>query len=216
MRQANRTKIAKQEMIREMIVEMESSLLDSPIGRLIKSILIEKQVTIQSLDCPTPNIITWSRRVTTRYDPIIEAYTPILEKIEQESHVLVYQPMQSFAKMVSDATLHTFCNGLQRSFANKKLLLLIEGMDDYMKKSTKKRNREFAAAVRNAIGTDENTPSRRRKRSVDERIDEALVQEELIWLQLVARCLIIHTKNEKETAEMVGILTTDIATIPYK
>ncbi|CAG8591256.1 3778_t:CDS:2 [Paraglomus occultum] len=216
LRQANKLKTDKQEMMREMIVEMESSFLDSPIGRLIKSILLEKQVTIQSLNYPTPNIITWSRRVTTRYDPIIEAYTPILEKIEQESHVLVYQPMQSFAKMVSDATLHAFCNGLQRSFANKKLLLLIEGMDDYMKKSAKKRNREFADAVRNAMGTDENTPSRRRKRSVDVRIDEALVQEELIWLQLVARCLVIHTKNEKETAEMVGILTTDIATIPYK
>ncbi|CAG8689339.1 36_t:CDS:2, partial [Acaulospora morrowiae] len=75
-------------------------------------------------------------------------------------------------------------------------------------------NRKFTNEVRLAV---QNESSSRKKKPVRNQGPELeRIEDELMWLQLIGKFLIVHTKDVEETAEMIGILSSDIARIPYK
>jgi crossover junction endonuclease EME1 len=161
--------------------------------------------------------VGWRRKVTTEWNNELGGYVPIPERIQEEFYVLIYLNIDEFTKIVGEKALHDYWDNIRDAFPKKKLVFLVEGLNDYLRKRKSQHNRALNRAIRSAFDEKANDGGSKRK-AVTTNIgpDESALEEAFIWLQVVARCLIVHTDNLEETAAMIGTLTTDIATIPYK
>ncbi|RGB34850.1 hypothetical protein C1646_624050 [Rhizophagus diaphanus] len=180
-------------------------------------------MTINTFQHDIPNIIKWRRKVTAEWDDELCAFMPIPEKIQDESFILIYFDVSEFIKLIKDDNLTENINRLRETFINKKLVILIEGYENYCRKRKTQINRNFTDAVRLGIEDHDfedmettRVPTKKKKKNYEQEPDLEEVEEKFLWLQIIAKCLIIHTKDFEDTAETIGILSTDIATIPYK
>ncbi|RHZ46109.1 hypothetical protein Glove_634g22 [Diversispora epigaea] len=254
--QVNKLKYDKQEMTKELIIDIENNLMEEPLGSLLRDILESKLIIINVFqhqqqqnfrdDNDVPDvykIIKWRRKVKAEWNEELDAFVPIPEIIKEEKYILVYFEIQEFIKLIEEDILHKKINNLQKIFDGKQLVVLIEGFDGYCRKIMTRRNRVFTNAVRTAIEEDNDddednnnnsnvdnvengskpkkkekyTKSKSKSKSIrNQGPDIDKIEDELIFLQLIDKCLIVHTKDIEETAEMIGILSSDIATIPYK
>ncbi|CAG8659956.1 19324_t:CDS:2 [Dentiscutata erythropus] len=215
--QVNKLKHDKLEMTREMIVDIENSLMEGVLGSLIRDSLEPKKMTINTFQYNVTGIIKFRRRVTAEWNDELGAFVPIPEIIQEEVYIFHYLDIETFVQFIENDSLHTHIRNLQKIFHNKKLVLLIKGFDGYYRKKKTQQNRTFTNAVR--IGIDpgtENDIQFKKKPTMNKGTDLETIEEEFIWLQLIAKVMIVHAKDTEETAEIIGTLSTDIATIPYK
>ncbi|KAG9290570.1 hypothetical protein G9A89_020940 [Geosiphon pyriformis] len=215
--QANKIRIDKLDMTKEMIIEVDKELMVQPLGALLREKFEAKLVTINSVSHDIPQIFSWRRKVTTDWSEEIGGFIPVEERIQEENHILAYLQMDELRELITNESLQTFHNNLQTIFVEKKIIYLIEGLQEYFRRKKAQKNRIFNNAVRSAIGeSPENVRKPKKRNNNDQGPDQEKIEESLIWLQVVANCFIVHTNNLQESAEMIGILTTDIARIPYK
>lgn len=231
LRTANKLKFNKVECTQEMIVDLERTLSASPLGALIRTALEPRQVETAEFDHPVANIVKWRRKVQADWDPVTQSFVPIAsERVDDEQHVLVVMNAREFGRLVraeKDA-LARHVAAVRRQFVGRKVIYLIEGLEMYYKQKKLRQKRVFEQAVRDGFEVEvvekanEGTKGkgRAKKKAEDDFLvtgpDKEEIEQRMIWMQLVERCLIVHTNDVEETAEWIGILTTDIATIPYK
>ncbi|RUS21004.1 ERCC4 domain-containing protein [Endogone sp. FLAS-F59071] len=231
LRTANKLKIDKVECTQEMIVDLERTLSASPLGALIRTALEPREVETAEFDHPVTNIVKWRRKVRADWDPATQSFVPIAnERVDNEQHVLVVIDAREFGRLVRaerDA-LARHVAAVKRQFEGRKVIYLVEGLEMYYKQKKLRQKRVFEQAVRDGFEAEvvekpeEGTKGkgRAKKKAEDDFLvtgpDKEEVEQRLTWMQLVERCLIVHTNDAEETAEWIGILTTDIATIPYK
>ncbi|RUS26581.1 ERCC4 domain-containing protein [Jimgerdemannia flammicorona] len=216
------------ECTQEMIVDLECTLSTSALGPLIRTVLEPKLVETTEFDNPITNVIKWRRKVKAVWDPEAQLFVPIPdERVDDEPHVLVVLDAREFGRLVQAEgnALAKHVAAVKRSFEGRRVIYLIEGLEGYYKKKKQKQKRAFEQAVRDGFeaaenGGGSNAKGKARKMADDDFLETGPTKEEvearLIWLQLVERCLVVHTSDGEDTAEWIGILTTDIATIPYK
>ena len=220
--EVNKIKYDKLELCRELILDVSNDSLKETLIDYLQDNPKYDTLTINFLQYDIPNIIKWRRKVTTAWDDELRAFMPISERIQDESFLLIYFGVTEFIKLIKDDNLSDNINRFERTFSDKKLIVLIEGYENYCRKRKTQINRNFTNAVR--LGIEEHdveetrttTASTKKKKNYEQEPDLEKVEEELLWLQVVAKCLIVHTKDIEDTTEMICILSTDIATIPYK
>jgi ERCC4-type nuclease len=180
----------KHECTEEMIIDIEESLLSSPLGVRIQEAL-EKSTLCMVVPMVHPsrrrNVICWRRLVRVEWDDESQRFFPVNEHIATERHVLVYLTASELSALCREKKngLRTYVQGLKRDFPGRQLLLLIDGADAYLSKHS---------------CTD----------------DQEGIAHELVWLQVVERCLIVHARGMDKVSEWVMALTENIASIPYK
>ncbi|CAG8516951.1 14018_t:CDS:2 [Racocetra fulgida] len=205
--QVNKLKYDKLEMTREMIVDIENSLVEGTLGSLIRDHLEQKMMTINAFQHNVPGIIKFRRKVTAEWSDELGAFVPIPETIQEEVYIFYYLEIETFVQFIENDSLHTHISSLQKIFHNKKLVLLIKGFDGYCRKKKIQQNRTFTNAVRTGIDPSvENDGQSKKKQTIIKGPDQEKIEEELIWLQLIAKVMIVHTKDTEETAEIIGIL----------
>ncbi|CAG8599652.1 124_t:CDS:2, partial [Scutellospora calospora] len=216
--QVNKLKIDKLEMTREMIVDIENSLIEGSFGSLIRDNLELKKMTINTFQHNVSGIIKFRRKVTSEWNDELCAFVPVPEIIREEVYVFLYLEIEIFVQHIENDSLHTHIRNVQKIFHNKKLVLLIKGFDGYCRKKKLQHNRTFTNAVRIRMEEPgiENDSQSKKKPIMNKGPDLEKIEDEFIWLQLIAKVMIVHTKDIEETAEVIGTLSTDIATIPYK
>ncbi|CAI2168802.1 756_t:CDS:2 [Funneliformis geosporum] len=187
--EVNKIKYDKFELCRELILDVSNNLSEKNLVDYFRDNPKYSLLTINIFQHDFPNIIKWRRKFTVEWDDELYAFMPIPEKIQEESFLLIYFEISEFTKLIKEDILSNNINKIQETFISKRLIILIEGYESYCRRRKTQVNRNFTNAVRS---------------------------EELLWLQVIAKCLIVHTKNIQDTAEMIGILSADIATIPYK
>ncbi|CAG8585337.1 23556_t:CDS:2 [Gigaspora rosea] len=215
--QVNKLKYDKLEMTREMIVDIENSLMEGSLGPLIRDNLETKMMTLNTFQHNVPGIIKFRRKVRAEWNDELCAFVPIPEIIQEEIYVFHYLEIETIVQFIENDSLHTHIRNLQKIFHNKKLVILIKGFDGYCRKKKTQHNRTFTNAVR--IGIDpgiENDVHLKKKPTMNKGPDQEKIEEEFIWLQLIAKVMIVHTKDTEETAEIIGTLSSEIAAIPYK
>ncbi|CAG8710453.1 3211_t:CDS:2, partial [Dentiscutata heterogama] len=84
--QVNKLKYDKLEMTREMIVDIENSLMEGLLGSLIRDNLEPKKMTINTFQYNVPGIIKFRRKVTAEWNDELGAFVPIPEKIQEEAY----------------------------------------------------------------------------------------------------------------------------------
>ncbi|KAL8669451.1 MAG: hypothetical protein Q9168_005957 [Polycauliona sp. 1 TL-2023] len=228
--EANKLKLDKKLSTPEMIVDLPISIGDSTVDTQIRECLKKIGVEIASYQSHVPNLVKWRRKVESRFN----TETGIREKlrvkeIDPETHVMCLMSANEFVQL---ATSNTDGNGSQldehvfriRSVLKDcTLIYLIEGLDAWMRKNRNAKNRAYQAAVLsqpdpNALehGMNGPDPASKRKKPRVEVVDEDAIEDSLVRLQVMNRCLVHHAAAPVETAEWVAHFTEQISQIPYR
>ncbi|KAL9000077.1 MAG: hypothetical protein Q9169_001152 [Polycauliona sp. 2 TL-2023] len=228
--EANKLKLDKKLSTPEMIVDLPFSIEDSTVDTQIKECLKKIGVEITSYHSPVPNLIGWRRKVESRFD----AETGVREKlrskeIDAENHVMCLMSANEFVQL---ATLNVDGNGSQLDehvfrIRNARkgctLIYLIEGLDLWMRKNRNAKNRAYQAAVLSQpdLNAPEDTrnssdPAPKRRKPRVEVVDKDVIEDSLVRLQVMNRCLVHHAAATVETAEWVAHFTEQISQIPYR
>ncbi|CAJ0749295.1 24170_t:CDS:2, partial [Entrophospora sp. SA101] len=224
--QINKKKFEKFDMTRELIADIEASLMEGTFGSLIQSNLESKFITINTIQHNISKIIKWRRKVSAEWDDELDAFMPVPEKIHDDVYLMVYLPISELGKIIGQNSMKDYLQNLKNAFTNKKLIILIEGFEEYCRKKRLHHNRNFTNAVRAKINENQeedqetNEIQRHKKKQPANNNnlgpDPEKIEEELIWLQIIGKCSIVHTKDISDTVETIGLFSVDISTIPYK
>jgi crossover junction endonuclease EME1 len=228
----NKSKTDKKLSTPEMIIDVSESFKDTSVGNQVVENMKHVGVDMNFVPTYVPNIVTWRRKVTARYNAEVGHWEPCPLTIDQEKHVLCFLTAVEFANMAaatdSPNRLEQHVLRLLNSYPKCKPIYLIEGLAVWMRKNTTIRNRAYTAAVRRQFenqqqtdGTDpppSSNPSRRSRKAKTPPpvIDDDLVEDALLKLQVQHGCLIHHTVAAAESAEWIKIFTENISTIPYR
>ncbi|KAI9862160.1 MAG: hypothetical protein M1813_004936 [Trichoglossum hirsutum] len=226
---ANRLKTDKKVSTPEMIVDLPDSFGGSPLGNQIQSLLKNIQVEVVFAgSCPIPNVISWRRKVVARYNEVLGHWEPIKEQIRDEKHVMCLVSANDFVEMAqagpNDSArldIDTHVLRLKSRFEAYSQIYLIEGLGAWMRKNNNVRNRAFQAAVlyQGGENIDQNNSQGkgfRRGKPAQQYVDADMIEDSLLRLQVVHKCLVHHTATALETAEWVSNFTQHISTIPYR
>lgn len=229
--QVNKSRTDKKVSTPEMIVDLPEILESGPQGAQLRTFLKNIGAEVCSYIPLVPNIIKWRRKVTAVYDDSMGYWRPIPEAIQQEAHALCLMPAAEFVQLAcvepdrldgQDLDAHVL--RFKSNFEDCKPIYLIEGLTSWMRKNKNVRNRAYQAAVLRQMGDGQSSDSQpqpqrshaRRNQLSPEYIDEDMIEDALLRLQVMHKCLIHHTVNSTETAEWVSIFTQHISTIPYR
>ena len=227
--EANKVRTDKKISTPEMIVDLPLSIEGESVDTQTRELLKNLQVQFTSYSSPMPNVIKWRRKVTAEYNEELGHWEPIPQEIRPESHVLCLLSAKDFVDMASvnsaeadgqDLEAHVL--RLKSNYNESTPIYLIEGLEAWMRKNKKIRNRAYQAAVLSqtdaqATGAATAGPSKRKKAAAAaEYIDEDMVEDALLRLQVMHGCLIHHTAVPVESAEWVANFTQHISTIPYR
>lgn len=227
--EVNKVRTDKKVSTPEMIVDLPDSL-DDRVRLQAETLLSDLSVKHHSWDSPVDNVVKWRRRVNSRYDAEAGIYEPIIPVIEDEKHVMVILPAAEFVKLVLGSEgddLESHVLNMTIHFASHTIIYLIEGLAPWQRKNRNNRNRQYAAAVRQASAVEDpnapppssQAPSRKRKKAPaapQEYIDEDAIEDALLTLQVAHGVLIHHTNVPVETAQWIAVFTQHISTIPYR
>ncbi|KLU80974.1 hypothetical protein MAPG_00070 [Magnaporthiopsis poae ATCC 64411] len=244
----NKARTDKKHSTPEMIVDLPAGF--NPTIRLqVETLLGELEVECTTVppdetgNSTANGVVTWRRKVKSRYDEELGHWEPTPLRIEEEDHVLVLLPAAELVNLAlgrgksavgaadgqeEGATLDDHVEQMRARFPGRKLIYLIEGLLLWMRKNRTVRNRQFTAAVRGLADAgpataapaagQASTGSRRRKNAAPppEYVDEDVVEDALLNLQVVHGALIHHTSVPVESAQWIVAFTQHISTIPYK
>lgn len=234
-------------------VEAKIQELDAQVSYYVDEInMTESDQTSQNLG----NVVKWRRKVISTYDETIEEWVPLSRaKIVPEKHILVHLSAEDFCLIA------TRCDGEQVDSSNVAhptdaimqenldayiillrsrhpectIILLIEGLNLWLKKNVNAKNREYANAVRAQPNvTDDiisippatskpsrssNAASKKRKKDnstelcfINSDVAEAL----MLHLQLCHQPLQIHHTIQSESWEQIVAFTQHLSTRPYR
>lgn len=227
--EVNRSNMDKKLTSTEMIVDLPASIDGQSVDTQAREILKNLGVDTNVYQSPIPNVIKWRRKADRVYNQEKGHWVPLHKTvIHEEKHIMCLMTAKEFVALASnDAAdlgsqgLEAHVLGLKSNFEYCTPIYLIEGLNPWIRKNKTIRNRAYQAAVLNqdgqgnSSGTNERQASRRKK-PADQYVDEDIIEDALVRLQVLHKCLIHHTAATVETAEWVANFTQHISTIPYK
>jgi crossover junction endonuclease EME1 len=228
----NRARTDKKMSTPEMIVDLHISVEDTAVGELIRTFLTNLNVELSSHAGPISKLIKWRRKVKARFNEKLDHWEPAPSSVEDEKHIMCLLSANEFVSMASMSPtssdgqdLDTHVMGIKSTHPDCAPIYLIEGLNAWMKKNKNTRNKAYQAAVMNQSNSVDDTTgnpsmqgraSKRKKKPTPEYIDEDMIEDALLRLQVVHKCLVLHTAAIIQTAEWVSTFTQHISTIPYR
>lgn len=196
------------------------------------------------------NIIKWRRKIPSTYDELLEEWVPVeSKKVEREKHVLVHLPAEEFCLIAAISpgdngaggtartpteeemidNLDVYMTVLRSRFPQYTIIILIEGLTQWLKKIANAKNREYAAAVRSqadiaidaSLAAPAATQSKAKKRKNQILVDLSffssdIVESLMLHLQLVHRPLYIHHTTTSDCYRQIVAFTQHLSTRPYR
>ncbi|KAG1116885.1 hypothetical protein G6F42_013579 [Rhizopus arrhizus] len=223
----NRIRADRNEILKEIIVDVHPDFLKTKPGKLLELVLTKKEAEVQDLLLRNPDpsyTISWRRKANSEWDPDSQAFIPLPNtKIVQEPVVLVYVDIPQFTQRIQTKTMDRYIDIIERDCDGRQIMLLIEGLEVYYKKKMILKRRQFDTEVRNSFnaaeGSSSSTNTSKRKNNlahVDDGLEPSDVEECLNYLQLVRGVMLVPTKDDEDTASWIESLTTDLALGRYK
>ncbi|KAG1054378.1 hypothetical protein G6F43_003613 [Rhizopus delemar] len=222
----NRIRNNRDEILKEMIVDIHPNFRLTNAGKLLEAALKKKLAEVHSLlDQEKDNpryTIAWRRKCSAEWNTDSQTFIP-LEKMNiiKEPFVLIYMHIDELNELIQSETIYNHIKQIQQSVKDDQILLLIEGLEPYYKKRALLQKRIFDNQVRQNI-QDINTvaaSSSRRVRGVEdiEKLpSRETIEQCLNELQILHDIMIVPTKNDEDTASWIESLTTDLALGRYK
>ncbi|CEP15052.1 hypothetical protein [Parasitella parasitica] len=223
----NRIRADRNEILKEIIVDIHPDFLKTKPGQLLELVLTKKQAEIQDLTMRNPNplyTLSWRRKTNSEWDQDSQTFIPIFNtKIVQEPVVLVYVDIPQFIQRIQNKTVDRYIDVIERDCDGRQIMLLIEGLEVYYKKKMLLKRRQFETQVRNSFdaeaGSSTSATSSKRKNalaSLEDGLESSDVEECLNYLQIMRGVMLVPTKDDEDTASWIESLTTDLALGRYK
>lgn len=225
--EANRSRMDKKLTTPEIIVDLPASIDSQSVDTQTREILKNLGVDTNVYQSPIPNVIKWRRKVDRVYNAERGHWDPLYKTVIQDGmHVMCLMTAKEFVALASadpadfdgeDLEAHVL--KFKSNFETCTPIYLIEGLNAWMRKNKTIRNRAYQAAVLNQDNQGNgfrNDKQAKRKKPIDQYVDEDMIEDALLRLQVINSCLIHHTATTTETAEWIANFTQHISTIPYK
>lgn len=173
-------------------------------------------------------VIGWRRLVTRDYNPELRYWIPRPNDaytLEQEKTVLLFLTGEEVEKAVAahkypedvdkTDTLIEMVSKVRKVYGlDYQVILLVQNLSH---KSKAKKSAENAAFQNEVRGTTGQNSSKRLKKSVwDDRISMEDIEQDLVRLQLLARCSIQRNEKYEDATDWIAEFTKDVAHRPYK
>lgn len=212
--EVNKARADKRVSTREMIVLLPATL-DPSVTVQLQTLLDGLDVQHKTQESEINNLVTWDRKVNSRFDDDAGQWVPIPQKIEPEKHVLRVMTAEELVELATSDKLDEHIQAIKRHCPNEQIILLLQGVTAWTRKNRNIRNRQFASGVRSQ-GDSSSTARRRNNEPQQEYISEDIIEDALLRLQITHEALIHHTAIPLETAQWITTFTQHISTIPYK
>lgn len=197
------------------------------------------------------NIIKWRRKTNATYDPATEEWVPLpTRKTVPEKHILVHLPGEDFGLVAAGYSSSTKSSAeiptedemkgnldiymalLRSKFPDYTIVILIDGLQTWLKKHVTAKNRDYTAAVRaqpnayeqpdsSAPSASQPASSARSKKRKPNKPDLSfftaeLAEDLLLHLQLMHQPLHIQHAITSHTYQEVIAFTQQLSTRPYR
>ncbi|KAL8365140.1 hypothetical protein RB595_004111 [Gaeumannomyces hyphopodioides] len=164
----NKARTDKKHSTPEMIVDLPAGF-NPTIKLQVEALLGELEVECTTVpqeeggNSLADGVVTWRRKVKSRYDDELGHWEPAPLRIEEGEHALVYLSAIDLVGLAlgrgqgavgaadgqqEGATLDGHVEQMRARFPGRKLIYLVEGLLLWMRKNRTIRNRQFTAAVR--------------------------------------------------------------------
>ncbi|KAF9959738.1 hypothetical protein BGZ72_008877 [Mortierella alpina] len=194
---------------------------------------------------PARNTLFWRRAVNSRYDEEQDVFSPIPnEEIQLESFLLLYQTAEDFVQALEQKQFLSLLSQLKRDLRLRKnkerltnmgktggtavklkedprqrqrIILLIAGMEAYFRGLRRVATTRYRQIVLETLhpGVAERRPATSATQEDKTAVDRTFIEQELLRLQLEHDCLIIHSCDEEESAQVITSLTEQIGLVRY-
>lgn len=259
--EANKSKINKKDSVSEMMVEVSSELVNTSIATQLEEHMKKLEVPLnflqeevnltddteshQDIGC----IVRWRRKTTAEYDNIDNQWVPKQQaSVDYEQHILLHLNAVQFATMVvgnsaasamipyenMQQNVDEYITRLRSRHTDARFIVLIQGMQAWLKKSQNTRNREYIAAVRAQVNPEESSElsaiaptSSQNKRKKPKKaslpsvnlssVTDVVIEDLLLHIQLRHQPISIqHTTSNATTAFQITAFTQHLSTRPYR
>ncbi|KAI7851497.1 hypothetical protein BDC45DRAFT_211712 [Circinella umbellata] len=223
-----------------MILEVRPEFACSPRGELLKQVVKEKEADFRATDTGL-HTITWRRKCTAAWDDEQGSFIPYADnqvRIIQEPYVLLFMDMQQLCKLLQgkeEEAMDTQMDRIQsRAGHDRKIILMIEGLESYYKKKTLLAQRDFNKAVLENLSQQQeqsaggSSSSSRRKATTTSKSNDSIMEaartgptkadmeEKLTYLQMMKNVRLVPTTDQADSVDWIVALTADIANSIYK
>jgi crossover junction endonuclease EME1 len=213
--EVNKARADKKVSTREMIVLLPTTL-DPSLMVQLQTLLDGLDVQHSTQQSELNNLITWNRKINSRFDDDAGQWVPMPQRIEPEKHVLKVMTAEELVELATSEKLDQHIQAIKRHYPSEQIILLLQGITAWTRKNRNIRNRQFASGVRSQADSASTTARRRNDDPQQEYISEDVVEDALLRLQITHETLIHHTAVPLETAQWITTFTQHISTIPYK
>jgi len=216
----NKRSERKEECMAKIIAVVDPSLIEGANGADILKGLQDLGVRYEIKTLPFPSCIGWMKENAT-YTADGKAVTKDVH-FEEEQQVLHKMTANELAYRVNnelaeetEETLTLLVKELKKGFPNKKLTILLTGLNTYYRLHKTKQNRDFRAQ---ALGYDEHAGKKRKKKSdkvpilQQDEIEGLLVQVQTLYDDIFIR----KCEETKHIDEFIASFTRAIAEAPFK
>lgn len=226
----------RQEHCKEIIIDISAPLFADPAFRdkvwidlkaRFAHVYAKHSVPAARPGCHS-RVVSWRRTVTKDYVPDLRYWVPRPEgkfTIEQEKTVLLFLTGQEVEKAVAaykfpddadkgDTLLEMVAKVRKVYGQDYQVFLLVHGLSLKLKAKKSAENAAFQDEV-HANSVPNNT-KRKKASTWDDRVNQEDIEQELVRLQLIARCSIQRTEKYDDVVDWIAEFTKDVAHRPYK
>ena len=205
----------------DLIVQMDLNLFASesdplyPLLPCLRSRLEGEGVTFCPTPCRYPDklpLITFKRRVRSIYDPAQKLWEPLDEEriVLEPMYLWVASAQQVITAIDNDSLQALFVTEMDNTAEARQNILLILGLDAWLKSQRTRENRAYAEEVRQRIQGQSNGSLSVPK---DQHRD---VERMLLDLELRYCCHIIRVNTHEELSEWIYSIASDVSFRPYR
>ncbi|ORY82653.1 hypothetical protein BCR37DRAFT_379671 [Protomyces lactucae-debilis] len=169
---------------------------------------------------PVPGLVRFSRKTKAVFNTALGYWEPLPAMvIKEEPQLMIRVLADAFLGLTEQpGALAKHVASVRQVMPGGRVIYLLEGVHAMLNKSRTARNRAFAFKVRQDLDPagDYTATTGKKKQTVAIEIDDDGLEDALLDLQVMHRCLIVHAAKPVDTARELCTLAQDMSLIPYK
>lgn len=232
---ANKVVTDKRIVVFEIEIHVDTAFFapGSAAGDQILQKMAEFSVKMTPAKMMHPHTATWSRHVAKEWDPAMLGFRPLSVVRQYEERFVMYAPpIDEFIEMLSQALLPSKIKELSQIFPNKRLLLILDGVDEFFRKVKVATNRVFQNQMRGlftssqlSTSTSTASPAKKNKtagkRSASvasinvSNVTRDVLDQAVLWLEC-QNCLVMQLSKQESLSEWMVLYSREVAMSPYE
>lgn len=222
--QANKVMADKRVVVYEIVIELDARIVELASCEGLLQELVDKSIKFEIKNHPIPYTAIWKRVVPKRWDQNAGAFVPLEREHMFDEHFVLYMPTidEFTSEMIAKNRLEEKIRHVQSVFRQKKILVLLDGLDQYLQKRKRQTNQSFKDQLRGNFrksGTSsEPKPSSPQKMGdMNQNLpDKAAIDLAILRLQMELDCSFVSTNKKETCTDWIVTYSREIAVGPYE